>query len=66
VYNLNPVDPKRLKPPGFNPRACEVKTRFQTLLSQIRNVCRYSKVVVEEAALKYINDFYGVEGGAWA
>jgi hypothetical protein len=32
-YKLNQVDPYSLKAPGFNPRANEVKTRFQILLS---------------------------------
>ena len=32
----------------------------------VYNVLNADKVVVEESALKYINDFYGAEGGAWA
>lgn len=32
----------------------------------VYDVLNADKVVVEESALKYINDFYGVEGGAWA
>lgn len=32
----------------------------------VYDVLNADKVVVEEGALKYINDFYGAEGGAWA
>ena len=32
----------------------------------VYDVLNADKVVVEESALKYINDFYGAEGGAWA
>jgi hypothetical protein len=33
LYKLNPVETHSLKAPGFNPQAYEVKTRFQSLLS---------------------------------
>jgi hypothetical protein len=36
LYKLNPVDPERLKAPGFNPRAYQVKTRFQSLGFQMQ------------------------------
>ena len=32
----------------------------------VYDVLNADKVVVEESALQYINDFYGAEGGAWA
>jgi large subunit ribosomal protein L4 len=32
----------------------------------VYDVLNADKVVVEESALTYINDFYGVKGGAWA
>jgi hypothetical protein len=33
LYNLHTVDPGRLKAPGFNPWTYQVRTRFQSLLS---------------------------------
>jgi hypothetical protein len=37
LYKLNPADP-RLKPPGFNPRTYQVKSRFQSSLFQMQLV----------------------------
>jgi transformation/transcription domain-associated protein len=53
LYKCNPVAPSRLKAPGFNARACKVKTWFQNLLSKCVNLYRYNKGVIHlvEAAL---------------
>jgi large subunit ribosomal protein L4 len=32
----------------------------------VYDVLNADKIVVEESAMAYINDFYGVGGGAWA
>jgi hypothetical protein len=48
-----------LKAPGFNPRAYELKTRFQHLLFKLVNLYRYTAAMGGEAWLGFMGNEFG-------